>query len=189
MKHSKNILILVSLFLCLSACKDKTPKANPTLASLDLKRGDLLLCGNPNFGDVSFALSCRYDLRETFNLGLSLIHSFEYAEAEKVFVSILDKDPECLMAYWGTAMSILNHPLSFKQKPQALERGEALLKIAHTLTPKNEREQDYIDAVSIYFKDWQTLDTKTRKAKYGGALQQLFRGCGNSCFLFFSGSC
>jgi hypothetical protein len=174
MKHSKNILILVSLFLCLSACKDKMPKANPTLASLDLKRGDLLLCGNPNFGDVSFALSCRYDLRETFNLGLSLIHSFEYAEAEKVFVSILDKDPECLMAYWGTAMSILNHPLSFKQKPQALERGEALLKIAHTLTPKNEREQDYIDAVSIYFKDWQTLDTKTRKAKYEVKMEELY---------------
>ena len=97
-----------------------------SFTELDLKRGDLLLCGDPNFGDVSFALSCRYDLRETFNLGLSLMHSFEYAEAEKAFVSVLDQDPECLMAYWGTAMSILNHPLSFKQNSKSLEREGAV---------------------------------------------------------------
>ena len=70
------------------------------------------------------------------------------------------------MAYWATAMSILNHPLSFKQNPKSLKRGEELLNIAKNLAPKNEREKDYIDAVSIYFKDWQNLDTKTRKAKY-----------------------
>jgi tetratricopeptide (TPR) repeat protein len=132
------------------------------------------LCGDPNFGEVSFSLSCRYDLRETFNLGLTLIHSFEYAEAEKVFVSILDQDSECLMAYWGTAMSILNHPLSFRQNPESLKRGEELLKIAQTLTPSNEREKDYIDAVSIYFKDWQTVDTKTRKQIYESKMEELY---------------
>ncbi|MFT4673243.1 MAG: hypothetical protein ACJAYD_001022 [Patiriisocius sp.] len=152
------------LFTCF--CKNKTVKLESSIALLDLKRGDFLLCGNPNFGDVSFALSCRYDLRKTFNLGLSLIHSFEYAEAEKAFVSILDQDPESLMAYWGIAMSVLDHPVSFKQNPDALKRGEALLNVANTLIPNNQREQDYIDAVSIYFKDWQTLDTKTRKTNY-----------------------
>ncbi|MDC0478557.1 hypothetical protein OAN39_05995, partial [Flavobacteriaceae bacterium] len=141
---------------------------------LDLKRGDLLLCGDPNFGDVSFALSCRYDLRETFNLGLSLMHSFEYAEAEKAFVSVLDQDPECLMAYWGTAMSILNHPLSFKQNSKSLERGEKLIKVAQTLTPNNEREKDYIDAVTVYFNDWQSLDTKTRKLNYESKMEELY---------------
>jgi hypothetical protein len=167
-----NTINLIATIFCLgfllftSSCKDKTVKLESTIALLDLKRGDLLLCGNPNFGDVSFALSFRYNHRGTFNLGLSLIHSFEYAEAEKAFVSILDQDPECLIAYWGSAMSILNHPVSFKQNPDVFKRGEALLKGANTLIPNSQREQGYIVAASIYFKDWQTLDTKTKKANY-----------------------
>ena len=168
------VLLVLSISLWFSSCESKKTTSIQTFADLDLKRGDLLLCGDPNFGEVSFSLSCRYDLRETFNLGLSLIHSFEYAEAEKAFVSILDQDSECLMAYWGTAMSILNHPLSLKQNPESLKRGEALLKVAQTLAPNNDREKDYIDAVSIYFKDWQTLDTQTRKLKYESKMKELY---------------
>jgi len=174
MTHFNKILLLLTIFLFFSSCENKKTTTTLTFADLELNRGDLLLCGDPNFGEVSFSLSCRYDLRETFNLGLSLIHSFEYAEAEKAFVSILDQDSECLMAYWGTAMSILNHPLSLKQNPESLKRGEALLEIAKTLTPNNEKEKDYIDAVSIYFKDWQNLDTKTRKGKYEDKMEELY---------------
>ena len=174
MAHYNKLLIVLSIILCFSSCENKKTTSIQSFAELDLKRGDLLLCGDPNFGDVSFALSCRYDLRETFNLGLSLMHSFEYAEAEKAFVSVLDQDPECLMAYWGTAMSILNHPLSFKQNSKSLERGEKLLKVAQTLTPNNEREKDYIDAVTVYFNDWQNLDTKTRKLNYESKMEELY---------------
>lgn len=174
MTHFNKIVLLLTIFLFFSSCENKKTTTTLTFADLELNRGDLLLCGDPNFGEVSFSLSCRYDLRETFNLGLSLIHSFEYAEAEKAFVSILDQDSECLMAYWGTAMSILNHPLSLKQNPESLKRGEALLEIAKTLTPNNEKEKDYIDAVSIYFKDWQNLDTKTRKGKYEDKMEELY---------------
>ena len=174
MAYYNKLLIVLSIILCFSSCENKKTSSIQSFSELDLKRGDLLLCGDPNFGDVSFALSCRYDLRETFNLGLSLMHSFEYAEAEKAFVSVLDQDPECLMAYWGTAMSILNHPLSFKQNSKSLERGEKLLKVAQTLTPNNEREKDYIDAVTVYFNDWQTLDTKTRKLNYESKMEELY---------------
>ena len=174
MAHYSKLLLVLSIFLFFSSCENKKSTPIQSIAELDLNRGDLVLCGDPNFGNVSSALSCRYDSRETFNLGLSLIHSFEYAEAEKAFVSILDEDPECLMAYWGTAMSILNHPLSLKQNPESLKRGEALIKVAHTLTPNNDREKDYIDAVSIYFKGWQTLDTQTRKLKYESKMEELY---------------
>ena len=174
MAHYNKLLIVLSIILCFSSCENKKTTSIQSFTELDLKRGDLLLCGDPNFGDVSFALSCRYDLRETFNLGLSLMHSFEYAEAEKAFVSVLDQDPDCLMAYWGTAMSILNHPLSFKQNSKSLERGEKLLKVAQTLTPNNEREKDYIDAVTVYFNDWQNLDTKTRKLNYESKMEELY---------------
>lgn len=176
MIRSNKLLSIITLLLFLFSCKnDKTSSTSEIFANLELNRGDLLLCGDPNFGEVSFSLSCRYDLREKFNLGLTLIHSFEYAEAEKVFVSILDEDSECLMAYWATAMSILNHPLSFKQNPESLKRGEELLKVAKKLTPNNEREKDYIDAVSIYFKDWRTLDTQSRKLNYEKKMEELYK--------------
>ena len=173
----RKLIIFFGLIVFTISCNNSANAIKPnndTFKKLELKRGELLLCGDPNFGEVDFSLSCRYDLREKFNLGLTLIHSFEYAEAEKVFVSILDDDRDCLMAYWATAMSILNHPLSFKQNPKSLKRGEELLNIAKNLAPKNEREKDYIDAVSIYFKDWQNLDTKTRKAKYENKMQELY---------------
>ena len=175
MTHLNKLIFVFGILLCFSSCNNKKSNSSqsPIFANIELNRGDLLLCGDPNFGEVSFSLSCSYELRETFNLGLTLIHSFEYAEAEKAFVSILDQDPECLMAYWGTAMSILNHPLSFKQNPKSLKRGEELLKIAKKLIPNNEREKDYIDAVSIYFKDWQNLDTQTRKLNYESKMEEL----------------
>ena len=176
MTHLGKLILLVSAFISFSSCNNKKTSSSEStsFANLELNRGELLLCGDPNFGEVSFSLSCRYDLRETFDLGLTLIHSFEYAEAEKAFVSILDKDSECLMAYWGAAMSILNHPLSFKQNPKSLKRGEELLRVANTLTPNNEKEKDYIDAVSIYFKDWQNLDTQTRKLNYESKMEELY---------------
>ena len=176
MTHLGKLIMLFSVFISFSSCNNKKTSSSKSTAftNLELNRGDLLLCGDPNFGEVSFSLSCRYDLRQTFDLGLTLIHSFEYAEAEKAFVSILDKDSECLMAYWGAAMSILNHPLSFKQNPKSLKRGEELLKVAKTLTPNNEKEKDYIDAVSIYFKDWQNLDTQTRKLNYESKMEELY---------------
>ena len=175
MTHLNKLIFVFGILLCFSSCNNKKSNSSqsPIFANIELNRGDLLLCGDPNFGEVSFSLSCSYELRETFNLGLTLIHSFEYAEAEKAFVSILDQDPECLMAYWGTAMSILNHPLSFKQNPKSLKRGEELLKIAKKLIPNNEREKDYLDAVSIYFKDWQNLDTQTRKLNYESKMEEL----------------
>ena len=71
-------------------------------------------------------------------------------------------------------MSILNHPLSFRQNSESLRRGEELLKVAKKLSPNNEREKDYIDAVSIYFKDWESIDTKTRKLKYEAKMEELY---------------
>ncbi|MGB5500355.1 MAG: hypothetical protein WBM77_15595, partial [Maribacter sp.] len=55
-------------------CKNNKP--NPALTSINLLRGELLLCGDGQFGDVSFSESCSYETRETFNLAIALLHSF-----------------------------------------------------------------------------------------------------------------
>lgn len=172
MKDSKKSLFVLGiiLFISISACKNK-PEPNPALASIDLLRGEILLCGNPQFGDVSFALECNYDSREAFDLAISLLHSFEYAEAEKAFVKVIDADPECAMAYWGVAMSIY-HELWAPPGPKELEKGSKLLEIANSL-PNSERATEYLDAIGVFYKDWETLDHRTRELLYEQKMEQL----------------
>jgi len=54
---------------------------------LALKRGEVVLCGPPGkqFGTAEFETSCSGKVKKDFNLAISLLHSFEYDEAEKVF--------------------------------------------------------------------------------------------------------
>ncbi|MDX5583835.1 MAG: hypothetical protein QNK20_02745 [Aureibaculum sp.] len=162
---------LLTIFI-VSSCKNKTPKPIPDLASLDLLRGELILCSGDQFGDVSFALSCSFETRETFDLAVSLLHSFEYEEAEKAFVQVIDDDPNCAMAYWGVAMSI-THSLWYQSDLSYLEKGSKLLEIANAL-PTGEREKDYLDAITTYYKDWDTLDNQTRAKLYEKKMEEIY---------------
>ena len=171
MKPLNNIFILLS-FLLIFGCKEKISKPNPALAALDLKRGELLLCSTEPFGDVSFALDCNYEVRETFDLAISLLHSFEYAEAEKAFVKVLDNDSECAMAYWGVAMSIY-HALWAPPNSDVLIKGSKLIEIAQTL-PKSEKAQQYLDAIGAFYKDWESKDHNTRELLYAEKMEQAY---------------
>ncbi len=171
MKHSKCILILVSIFLCLLACKDKTPKLNPALASIDFLRGDLLLCGDGQFGELKFSLSCNYETRANFDLAVALLHSFQYAEAEKAFVRVLDEDPNCPMAYWGVAMSIY-HAAWFPPTEKDLIKGAKILMVAKELS-MDDKQRDYINAIDAFYTDWENIDHKTRAKRFEIQMEQI----------------
>nr|WP_298925801.1 hypothetical protein [uncultured Allomuricauda sp.] len=172
MRHSKKVWLAVSTILtvCLFACKNK--KQNLALASIDLKRGELLLCSTESFGEVNFSLSCSYETRATFDLALSLLHSFEYAEAEKAFVKVIDMDPNCAMAYWGVSMSIFQS-LWMQSDLSYLEKGEKLIKLANKL-PKSDLEKDYLDAISVFYTDWENIDKLTRQRMYEKKMEELY---------------
>lgn len=172
MRHSKKVWLAVSTILtvCLFSCKNK--KQNPALASIDLKRGELLLCSTESFGEVNFSLSCSYETRATFDLALSLLHSFEYTEAEKAFVKVIDMDPNCAMAYWGVSMSIFQS-LWMQSDLSYLEKGEKLMKLANKL-PKSDLEKDYLDAISVFYKDWESIDKLTRQRMYEKKMEELY---------------
>jgi len=155
------------------ACKNKTPKPNSELAALDLLRGELILCSGDQFGEVSFSLACNYDMRKTFDVAVSLLHSFEYEEAEKAFVQVIDANPDCAMAYWGVAMSI-SHSLWYQSDNNYLEKGSKLLEIANILST-GEREKDYLDAISIYYKDWETINQKERALLYEKKMEGIYK--------------
>ena len=79
---------LLGSFCCLFACKEKNTPSKELIAGIDLKKGDLIVCGpaDKQFGTVVFETSCPEAVKEDVNLGVKLLHSFEYDEAEKVFV-------------------------------------------------------------------------------------------------------
>ena len=162
--------IAVLFVLLIFSCQNKKAEPNPELASIDFLRGELALCGGTDFGEVEFALSCKYATQETFNLAISLLHSFEYEEAEKAFVKVIDEDPNCPMAYWGVAMSIY-HTIWFEPTDEVLKKGSKIIEIAQTL-PKTEREQDYLDAIGAFYKDWEMVDHKTREKRMENKMEE-----------------
>jgi tetratricopeptide (TPR) repeat protein len=174
MKSLKTTLQLLCFLLLLftTSCKSKTTKSVPSLTSIDLLRGDLVLCSGTQFGEVSFSFYCQYETRDMFDLGLSLLHSFEYEEAEKAFVKVIDADPNCSMAYWGVAMSNFRS-LWMQSGTDYLKKGTTLLQIADAL-PKSEREQEYLDAIGEFYKDWEFVDEKTRILNFEKKMELIY---------------
>ncbi len=147
---------LLALFI---SCKKEALETD--LASLQLLRGDLQLCGDGQFGNVRFSESCSFQTRETFDLAISLLHSFEYIEAEKAFVKVVYEDPDCAMAYWGVAMSIY-YGLWAPPGEDVLEKGNKLLAAARDL-PKSKQAAQYIEAIGAFYRDWENTDKPIRK--------------------------
>lgn len=175
MKYLNRIALLGFLFLVLgfTSCKKDQSTSNPDLSNVKLLRGEVLLCGSGDFGEVSFDISCKEATRKNFDLGISLLHSFEYDEAEKAFANVLDEDPECVMAYWGIAMSNF-HELWMQSGTDYLVKGSELLKIAEGL-PKSEREAAYLNAIAAFYKDWKTTDRKTRVSRFEQQMEALYK--------------
>ena len=174
MKHSKIIWLSLSsiLLVCLFACKNNTQKFNPELTSLNLLQGDILLCGNGDFGKVDWALSCSYETRDNFNLAISLLHSFEHDEAQKAFAKVIADDPECAMAYWGVAMckfySLWRPPTNTQFK-----EGASAIKIARSISNNSEKETDYIEALAELYTNWTEVKHKTRMNNYANAMEKI----------------
>ncbi|MBO9632876.1 MAG: hypothetical protein J7578_07130 [Chitinophagaceae bacterium] len=171
-----------SVFACcfmlpfvLSSCseQDQTP-SKALISSLQLKRGSLISCGPAlnKFGSVQFSISGNKKSKEAFELGLKLLHSFEYDEAEKVFSTIIDEQPDCAMAYWGVAMSNF-HPLWTPPTPAELEKGAKAIGIAQSLKNKTSREADYINALAAFYANRDKEDHLTRCLAFEAAMEHL----------------
>jgi tetratricopeptide (TPR) repeat protein len=156
--------------MCFLACKDQ--KQNPDLTSIDFLRGELLLCGSGQFGELKFSLSCNYETRADFDLAVALLHSFQYADAEKAFVKVIDADPNCPMAYWGVAMSIY-HAAWFPPSEKDLIKGSKVLDVAKGLA-RDEKQRAYIDAIDSFYADWQNVDHNTRALRFEKEMEKIY---------------
>src|ERR1044072_7545756 len=165
------VLFIVLLFSC-------TERNQPMLAkeinAINLKTGDVILCGpdDKGVGKFLFIISADNSLTKQFNFAIALLHSFEYDEAEKVFAKIIQYNEHCAMAYWGVAMCNF-HPLWTPPETPELTKGQKALEIAKSIEPKTPREADYINALLAYYNNWEKLDHRTRCNQYEAAMRSL----------------
>ena len=128
--------------------------------------------GHPVLGKVHFPVTCTPEAQPAFDQAMKLQHSFWYKAAHDAFSDVLQRDPECAMAYWGIAMALLTNPFS-PPPAKNLADGWAALEQARQLGAKSEREADYIAALSEFYRDADTKDHRTRVLAYEQAMAQL----------------
>jgi tetratricopeptide (TPR) repeat protein len=174
--------ICLFFLLTLLSCREKNKtQANDTINTINLKRGEIISCGPPGkeFGSVGFETSCSGKVKKDFDLAVALLHSFEYDEAEKVFAKVIDKEPECAMAWWGVAMSNY-HPLWAPPAPPELEKGAKAIAVAQSIKQKSKIETDYIDALALFYKNWNVADHSTRSMNYMEAMEKIYTANANN---------
>ena len=129
--------------------------------------------GGESFGRVHFPTSCSAAVQADFDRGVAMLHSFFYPETEKAFRAVADKDPSCAMAYWGIAISQRPNPLTAPFPEALLEQGwEAVEKARATGSP-TAFEREWIDALAAFYRDYQTVNQRTRSDRYEAAMAQL----------------
>src|SRR5712672_299198 len=99
-------------------------------------------------GTVHFDTSCNETAQRRFDRGMRYQHSFWYRESKEIFEEVLKADPDCGIAYWGIAMSMLNNPHN-PPPPANLPAGLAAIQKAKAVGAKTQRERDFIDALLV----------------------------------------
>ncbi|MDN5754111.1 MAG: hypothetical protein L0H15_12730, partial [Nitrosospira sp.] len=124
-------------------------------------------------GEVNFPVSCGAEAQKEFNRAMALFHSFWFSPAIKSFGGVLQHDPECGMAHWGIAIASLGNPFTWPSSPKAWKEGASALADAQRIGARSERERDYIAALAVLFKDWETTDYRPRVLAFQKAMEGL----------------
>ena len=122
-------------------------------------------------GEVNFPVSCNAAAQQEFNRGMALFHSFWHQPSIDSFNKVLQLDPECGMAHWGIAIMSMGNPFGWAASPAATKAGAPAAAAAQRVGAKTERERDYIAALAVYFKDWETTEFRPRALAFESAME------------------
>jgi len=126
------------------------------------------------FGNVHFETSCGPAAQRQFDRAVAMLHSFFYPETEKAFQGVAEREPSCAMAYWGIAISQRPNPLTAPFSLQLLKQGWEAIQKARAAAAPTQREREWIEALAVFFQNYDTVDQHTRTARYESAMERLF---------------
>jgi hypothetical protein len=124
-------------------------------------------------GRLTFPTSCDPKVQAEFERGVAMIHSYWFLIARRTFENVLRQDPSCAIAYWGIAIDLLNNSLAVVPPRADAEAAWAALEKARQVGAKTQRERDWIEALSAYFRDHDKIPVNVRLASYNAAMEQL----------------
>jgi tetratricopeptide (TPR) repeat protein len=125
-------------------------------------------------GTVNFPVSCAPSVQKPFERGVALLHSFWYEEAGKEFQHIAIDDPHCVMAHWGSAMSLW-HQLWNNPDAQVIQQGLDEVHQAKTTDgPTTPRENAYITAIAAFYSNSKKLNHEARAKAYSDAMKKVY---------------
>jgi tetratricopeptide (TPR) repeat protein len=176
----QDLFMVVLLAALLSACIAPSPAAPATQgeqpaseASADGHDHEHGMDMPQELGTVDFPISCTAEAQAEFNHGMAQLHSFWFGPAIQSFNTVAELDPTCGMAHWGIAMSLMGNPFAWPLAGQALVDGWAAVETAVAVGVESPREQAYLDAVTAFYKDGDSVDHRTRALAYATAMEQL----------------
>src|SRR5437773_2627281 len=123
-------------------------------------------------GKVHFPVSCSPVAQDQFERGVAMLHSYWFTEGSKTLEAIVGEEPSCVVADWGLAVNLLGNslvgPPPAKDAQEAWEvldkaKGEA----------KTERERDWIEALSAYYRDHDKVSVDDRLLAYTKAIEKM----------------
>ncbi len=126
-------------------------------------------------GEVNFPVSCNATAQKEFNRAMALFHSFWFDPAKKSFARVLELDPRCAMAQWGIAFMSMGNPFAWPANPNAMKAAAAAGDEAQRIGANSERERDYIAALAVFLKDWDSIDHRTRVVAFEKAMEGVAR--------------
>ena len=124
-------------------------------------------------GKLSFPTSCDPQVQAEFERGVAMIHSYWFLIARRAFEGVLRQDPNCAMAHWGIALDLLGNSLATVPPRADAEAAWAALEKARAVGAKTQRERDWIEALSAYYRDHDKTPVNARLAAYNNAMEQL----------------
>jgi tetratricopeptide (TPR) repeat protein len=128
----------------------------------------------PQLGQVNFPTSCAPEAQPHIEMGVALLHSFQYQQADQTFGEAAKRDPKCAMAYWGKAMTHYEQLWEFPSG-RALKRGSEDIQRAQSLAAPTDRERGYIAAASTFYLSDDKLSEAQRVQAFSAALAALHK--------------
>jgi tetratricopeptide (TPR) repeat protein len=123
-------------------------------------------------GKVHFPVTCQAEAQASFDEAMKMQHSFWHKAAVAKFQEVLERDPSCVMAYWGRALALLDNPFS-PPSPRNLAEGLDSLEEARKIGARTQREADYIEALLVLYRDYDKVDHRTRVLAFERAMRGL----------------
>jgi tetratricopeptide (TPR) repeat protein len=111
--------------------------------------------------------------RSALSTTMGVIHSYWFLIARRTFEGVLRDDPSCAMAYWGIALDLLNNSLAVVPPRADAEAAWAALEKARAIGAKTERERDWIEALSAYYRGHDKTPVNARLVAYNKAMEQV----------------